>query len=329
MTLKLDIWTSNTEQKLQLVEQISQLFNPSLEMQSDDNYIDWGSLTVVQLTESNWDSRTVPTMNDEPISVFTYTFEVPIWISTSVKVKKMGVIQRVVTNLSDLDSSIDINPQIIVSVNNYSVLLSNSGSSFYLKLLAQGDIVNFNLYGADAVTSQHSWAGLLDQYGKYTAGSSEIRLATPNGSEIIGTIAINPSDESTLIYNPYPNTLPANTLNPINAIIDPQTVNVGSYLTTPANKTRYLLINDIGSDGNGSDSSSAWQGTGGQSLVANANDIIQYNGTYWEVVFDSQAVNSLQYVTNLTTSIQYQWQDQQWTKSYDGVYNAGEWMIAL
>jgi hypothetical protein len=118
-------------------------------------------------------------------------------------------------------------------------------------------------------------------------------------------------------------------MDPINAIIDPQTVNVGSYLTSPAVGTRYLLINDIGDYANGSNGPVAWQGTGGQNLVANANDVVQYNGSYWQVVFDSENTNSLQYVTNLTTMIQYKWQNQQWTKSYDGVYNAGEWMIVL
>ena len=158
-------------------------------------------------------------------------------------------------------------------------------------------------------SSQHSWSQLLSEYGEWNA-ASEIRLSTPNGSEIIGTIAISPLDDSVLLYSPYPDTLPANTMNNINAIIDPQSVNVGSFLTSPAAGTRYLLINDIGSSTNGSNGAVAWQGTGGQNLIAHANDIVQYTGTYWQVVFDSQAVDSLQYVTNLTTGIQYTWQNR-------------------
>jgi hypothetical protein len=328
LTLKLDIWTSNTEQKLQIQEQLAPLFNPSLELQSNDNYIDWGSLTVVQLTDATWDSRTVPTSGDEPISIATLTFDVPIWISTSVKVKKMGVIQQVITNFQDIDTMASMG-QIVVNVQNYAVLLGNNGSAYTLKLLKPQEVVDFNLYGADSVSnSQHSWTQLLSEYGEYTA-ASEIRLSTPNGSEIVGTIAVSPLDDSIILYTPFGDTLPANTMNPINAIIDPQSVNVGSFLTSPAAGTRYLLVNDIGSYANGSNGAVAWQGTGGQNLVANANDIVQYNGTYWQVIFDSQAVDSLQYVTNLTTQIQYKWQNQQWTKSVDGLYNAGDWMIAL
>ena len=40
LTIKLDIWTSNTNQKMQLLEQIVTLFNPSLEIQNTDNYIE-------------------------------------------------------------------------------------------------------------------------------------------------------------------------------------------------------------------------------------------------------------------------------------------------
>jgi len=328
LTLKLDIWTSNTEQKLQLVEQLSQLFKPALELQSTDNYIDWASLTYVLLTDTTWDSRSVPTGSEEPISIATLTFEMPIWISTSVKVKKMGVIQKVITNFQELETMAEIG-QTVTTVNNYGIMLYNVGSNYFLKLLKPSDIVTANTYGIDAVTAQHSWTQLIGEYGEYRANSSEIRISTPNDSEIIGTIAINPTDDSVLIFNPFNDTLPANTMQNINAIIDPLTVNVNSFLTNPAVGTRYLLVNDVGDYENGSDGAEAWKGTSGQNLVAHANDIVEYNGNFWRVVFDSQLVDSLQYVTNLTTGIQYKWQHHQWTKSYDGVYNAGEWMLVL
>lgn len=328
LTLKLDVWTSNTEQKLQLVEQLSQLFNPAMELQSTDNYIDWTSLTYVLLTDVNWDSRTVPTGGEDPISVATLTFDMPIWISTSIKVKKMGVIQQVFTNIEDLQNMSTLG-QTVVNVMNYGVLLTSTNSGHVLRLLKPKDIVTANSNGVDSVVANNSWVSLLDEYGEVTAGSSEIRLVQPNGSEIIGTIAINPADPTSLLYSPFADTLPANTMNAINAIIDPQSVNVSTFLTSPAVGTRYLLINAIGSADNNSNGAIAWQGTGGQNLVANANDIVEYNGSFWRVVFDSQAVDSLQYVTNLTTHIQYKWQNQQWTKAYDGVYTEGEWMIAL
>ena len=47
LRITVDFWTSNYNQKLELVEQLGVLFNPSMEIQSTDNFIDWTSLSVV------------------------------------------------------------------------------------------------------------------------------------------------------------------------------------------------------------------------------------------------------------------------------------------
>ena len=78
LTLKLDIWTSNTEQKLQIIEQISTLFNPALEIQSTDNYIDWSSLSTATMTNLNYISRTIPAGAEDVIDITTMVFELPI-----------------------------------------------------------------------------------------------------------------------------------------------------------------------------------------------------------------------------------------------------------
>jgi hypothetical protein len=57
LEVNLDIWTSNTNQKLQLLEQLLTLFNPSLEIQSTENFIDWTSLSVMYLEQVTWSSR--------------------------------------------------------------------------------------------------------------------------------------------------------------------------------------------------------------------------------------------------------------------------------
>jgi len=89
MSIQLDIWTSNTTMKLQLLEQLLALFNPSMEIQSTDNYIDWTSLSVVELGDVNWSSRSIPVGTDDNIDIATLTFELPIWISPPAKVKKL------------------------------------------------------------------------------------------------------------------------------------------------------------------------------------------------------------------------------------------------
>ena len=100
--LKLDIWTSNTEQKLQLIEQIATLFNPDIEIQNTDNFIDWTSLSAIFLNDVTWTSRNVPMGGDDSIDVASFTFELPIWLSTAAKVKKLGVIHKILTNIYDV-----------------------------------------------------------------------------------------------------------------------------------------------------------------------------------------------------------------------------------
>jgi hypothetical protein len=66
LTINCDMWTSNTNQKFQLFEQIATLFNPALEIQSTDNYIDWTSLSVVELEQVTWTSRVIPQGTRKP-----------------------------------------------------------------------------------------------------------------------------------------------------------------------------------------------------------------------------------------------------------------------
>ena len=49
LTVQTDIWTSNTEQKLQLMEQLLVLFNPSINLKTNDNPFDWSNLTYTEL----------------------------------------------------------------------------------------------------------------------------------------------------------------------------------------------------------------------------------------------------------------------------------------
>ena len=63
--------------------------------------------------------------------------------------------------------------------------------------------------------------------------------------------------------------------------------------------------------------------------LANANDIIEFDGSRWVIAFHSQGTTGPQYVTNLTTGIQYYWDGYKWAKSIDGLYPGGEWTLVL
>ena len=86
LNVSADIFSSNTDQKLQIMEQILYLFNPDFEIQKSDNYIDWTSLSYVEVTGITFSSRTIPIGADTEIDVATMTFSMPIWLSPPVKV---------------------------------------------------------------------------------------------------------------------------------------------------------------------------------------------------------------------------------------------------
>jgi hypothetical protein len=324
LNVKLDIWTSNTEQKMQIIEQLAILFNPSLEIQSTDNYIDWASLTYVQLTEMMWSSRTVPTSTEEPIDVATLTFEMPIWISAPAKVKRLGVIQKFIANIYDEQGAFSEETVLTNLVSRVRITPMNYGI-FYagnqLRLLKPQEVVDSES-NVTKVDPPDTWRAFIDIYGTLVTGQSEIRIELPTGNELIGSITYHPSDPNILLFTAVEDTMPVNTLEAINAIINPLNVDVDSALLTPAAGTRYLLTDNIGNDGN--QYYSAW-GT----VVAYENDIIEYTGSEWTKVFDSANGNEVEYITNINTNVQYRWTGTEWVKSVEGVYRGGEWSLII
>ena len=338
MTINLDIWTSNTNQKLQILEQILTLFNPSLEVQSTDNYIDWTSLSIVELERVNWSSRTIPIGTENPIDIATLTFNLPIWISSPAKVKKLGVVERIVAGIFDAQGDLNdaitnndllLGTRTLVTPFNYKIVIIGNT----VQVLQEQTIVdpgNDDLAPVNIVSgSGLLWPAVIGMYGVMRPGVSQLRLDQPDGSEVIGTIVLDPNDERLLLFSVDEDTVPQNTLTAIDAVINPLVSGPGEGLPAAVAGQRYLLTESTGAEGN-TGPATAWVGANGRPLVAAANDIIEYDGARWDAVFIAdQQSDQVQYVTNLTTGIQYEWTGQTWIKSYQGVYPGGEWSLVL
>ena len=67
----------------------------------------------------------------------------------------------------------------------------------------------------------------------------------------------------------------------------------------------------------------------GSGFTAKANDIIQWSGSAWSVIFDSTTVTNVVYITNAYTGIQYIWENNQWSKSIEGIYSPEQWSLLL
>lgn len=323
-----DLWTTSTDQKLQILEQLLVWFNPSFEIQTNNNFIDWTSLSLVELTNLTFSNRSIP-INDDTYDVATMTFTIPIWLSPPVKLKKLGVIQTIFANIYD-DSGM-MNDDIISGVlmsrqyitpTNFGLLILDGKA----KLTAPSDIVtnsNDSLTIPTKLGTVLDWHRLVNLYGEIKDGISLLRLTTDEGNDIIGTVSIDPDNVDILNFVIDPDTIPTNTLTAINAIINPLTKGPNSGLPTATIGQRYLLVDDIGNDNNQYPASS-WG-----NIIAKTNDIIEYDGSNWIVSFNAETTNSIAYVTNAFTNIQYKWSGTQWVKSYEGSWAPGLWTLVL
>lgn len=387
-TLKVtaDLWATNTEQKLQILEQILVLFNPSFEIQTTDNYLDWTSLTVVNVEGITFSSRSIPVGVDSEIDVASIQFSTPIYLTPPAKVKRLGVTTSIISNIFNEQTG-DINlgatiagqidgtePVFVTRVNTGPIDTEDDGSTYNVDDGAfpnQGDgnmdfdtkrmfdktsisstYQNYGLSVVDDVAQlvwrnkigEVSWRELVEAYpGTYKADVSRILLMVDSdGNYITGTFTINPLDETKIVINFDSDSLPDDTIiegparNPnsytsVDYIIDPLRFNPTDVKGAGI---RLLILGDIGNPEN-IDGPDAWKNTDGSDFTANENDIIEWDGSKWHVVFDASGANDgstdspATYISNLNTGTQYKWNGEFWIKSYEGEYSGGTWNILL
>jgi hypothetical protein len=352
LTMKADIWTSNTDQKLQILEQILVFFTPSLEIQTTDNYVDWTSLTVINLDNIQWTNRSIPVGVDSEIDVATLTFTTPIYISTPAKVKRLGAITNIITSMFDeTQGTIDLgNDQ--ASLNRWDDVATSGrftgefGETAETQIAKHSADVNDGQYGVYIRGNQAqlygrgsigttSWRSVTENLpGTYTGGVSRIFLTSLDTDAVLtGTIALNELDETILIVNWDVDSFPDDDIissdigdrTSIDYIIDPRRRNP-SDIKTPG--TRILLLDDIGGE-DALESAIAWKNVDNSQLVASANDIIEWTGTKWNIIFDASETDEITYITNLNTGIQYRFSNGEWLISVEGDYPVGTWRLDL
>lgn len=329
LRITVDFWTTNYNQKLEILEQLGVLFNPALEIQSNENYLDWTSLSAVFQDGLTFSSRTIPQGTNNPIDIMSWKFYMPVWISTSAKLKKMSVIHKVIASIFDGSTLLDIqNDDLLLGtrqkITPYGYKLLLLGNT--LQLLPANETFQPPDSSFDLPSPPNTslyWHSFLNVYGTIKPNISQIWLQNPYmESEIVGTIDYDNTDDRLLQYNIDPDTLPVDTLDPIDAIINPLTSGPNAGLPAPVNGARYLIVEDIG----GNASTVAWG-----NLVAYANDIIEYSSadSEWQVSFNAAETTTVEFVTNLTTNVQYRFTGGVWVKSYEGWYEAGDFSIVI
>jgi len=345
VTFKLDVWTPNITTKLQIMEQILTIFNPSIQLQQNSNILDWTSIFEVWMEDFTFTNRSIPQGGDDVRDVMSFKFMINAWINPPAKLKRSTLIAEIVTNVfyasdintdgSSITEAVDgthydpfrtcingIPVQIITTEGNYKISVERDGILEKIRLL--------NSFGQ--IDPALSWQSLIQKYGQITPNITKIRLKLDanieiSDSDIIGGIVQDANDQTVLLFTPDLDTLPANTMLPILDIIDPTEMYPGNGLPVAQAGQRYLLTsrNSAGEEPAIPDNvpTSPW----GASIVAYPNDIIEFNGITWVVSFDSRSASNKNYVINSSNSSQYTFDGTDWAYTYYGKYAPGYWRI--
>jgi len=375
LSINVDVWSSNTDQKLQILEQIFMLFNPSLEIQTTDNYLDWTSLSTVELQDITWTSRSIPAGTESEIDVSTLGFSTPIFISPPAKVKRLGVVTDIVTRIAGETDVLQENPQGTGTGNpgdpitidtgfsegeaniRTGVTITDTGEIQRTTVLKDWDYDPFMMgirktayqdlellvfenkikLIKNGIVGGMTWDEFLTAIPeKFEAGITQVRLRRSDWQyEINGSLAISPLDSSEAIVDWDEDTIPTDSVIPgpngdrskIDFIIDPTKSNPQN-LGLSANP-RILLLGDIGNEIN-EDGADAWKNLDGTDFVAEANDIVEWDGSKWNIVFDASDNDSSEdiiYTTNLNTGVQYKFDTGEWILSFEGEYPVGTWRL--
>lgn len=325
LVMNCDIWTSNTDQKLQLMEQILVLFNPTLDIRTNSSPVDWTALSHVELTNTTWSTRSVGSSIDDIIDVATLTFNIPVYITPPAKLKQQKLIHTIISELYSLDDE---------DLDNFRQEESFSTETLKYTIVTYEDrkvkyedgnlqLLNNNGTNLDEDGQVLEWDKALLPFGTLRSGISQLRLRkgtdpSDKDNDIIGRLEEHPSNSNLLKVTIDNSTLPTNTLTAVDAIVDPSKNYPGDG-SVPAASTgqRYIILDNT-------PISPLWA-----NVSANKNDIIEYNGTTWTISFDSSTTNTTQYVTNVSSSDQLEWNGKDWINSYEGIYNSGYWRLYL
>lgn len=326
LTVQVDVWTSNTVQKLQIVEQLLVLFNPSINLKTNDNPFDWTNLTYTELVNVVWSVRQIPSGTDDIIDVTALNFTLPIFLNPPAKVKRQTLIHTILNEIKrakdgELMDWVPSDPipnkqWVVVTFEDLKLQVRIEGNKAILLSSSGGEI--------DDAGNPMSWAEKLRPYGELRPGISHLRLRRGDDpsdftKDIIATIdalEFTPGLENIAYVNIDENSLPPATLPAITAIINPQKSAPGKGLPPAQLGQRYLILESM-------PVIAEWGITN-----ADANDIIEYNGSTWVISFDSSAMSEAT-VLNTMSGLLYEWRYGQWISAYEGAYRNGWWRIYL
>ena len=216
--------------------------------------------------------------------------------------------------------------------NNQIMFINNTAGDNYFTNVTGSPLGAMGLLATSYPGGDVAWwrlflaYGTLNPYNIYNTNASQLRVyieapdLNPNTTyQAAGWIDQHPTNQNLIIWTVEPDRLPATTLAPVTAVINPQQKGPNVGLPSPSVGQSYLLT-DAPAENNNS-----WG-----EVVANANDIITFDGTVWSVTFQaSNYKGNMQFVQNLFTGKLLEWNGAQWSEYILPRYAPGYWRLAL
>lgn len=327
VTFQLELLTSNTTSKLQIWEQIMYLFNPSIQLQQNDNPLDRSSLFTLELKDTIWSNRSLPVNQEVEHDVSAFIFETIVYINPPAKVTRQTLIKQIIANVNtvaDIDKNEILdslftpfdpnNSYVIVTPGNYKIHVEKDKATL------------LNMYGnVDPIVN---WENVLGSVGTIT-DDTRLKLKTDDNIEtssgdILASFTIDPNHANILNITIDEDTLPSTTMLPVHRIINPYTSYPGHHLPSVQIGQRYLIINE---NTNGEEPAIANSIPWGSSLVARNNDIIEYTSSGWVVSFNASSATGIEHVKTLFDGSMLSFKNNEWVYTYYGTYEPGYWMV--
>lgn len=101
MTFELAIYSSNMDQMFQILEQILIVFDPTLQIQTNDSPYDWSRQTNVELLSVQQEEN-YPIGTEKRMIVWTLNFKMETWISPPMDLKD-NLVKKIVMRFGDLE----------------------------------------------------------------------------------------------------------------------------------------------------------------------------------------------------------------------------------
>jgi hypothetical protein len=318
--IQVDIWTSNMEQKLQLFEQISTTYNGDFDIQSSDNPLEWTAKTRVMFESLEFTNTPVAIGNSTDLDVCSMKYYFDYYLSPPAKVKRLNIIERVIANINAGSSD-----NIIINDVGDDPWTNVENEELLFRIVDTPNDATVIVEGNKLILQDYMWEDITVNYGAIESGISKFSLFNDEDRKgsinIMGTVSTT-SNPSVLLWNPDIDTLPQNTLKPIDNIVNPIKQRPGHELPIPQNGTRYLLTSEIGN-------SISWGLVATNGLFADYGDIIEYNNGLWIRVFRSSVEKDHHIVLCKSTNLQLAFIDHNWSSAINGKYPNKYWKLEV